>query len=222
MARPGIMVYFDMMGPLKVLPDAEKGQLFWAMLEYGKSGIIPEFDGLLALAWEFVKPKIDKDYSEYVRSVQRRQFATACRERKRKGESEITFDEWLRTTGGCDDHTLSMMTNDDQWYPTTTTATSTTTTTATTTAAAVTTTTTDDIAAAAADRKLKMMQGDLGKGVVALTDVQIELLLETLGLDMFDFYVDKLSTFIIKNGAKVKSHYDTILRWYREDCSTDS
>lgn len=222
MARPGIVVYFDMMGPLKVLPDAEKGQLFWAMLEYGKSGVIPEFDGLLALAWEFVKPKIDKDYSEYVRSVQRRQFATACRERKRKGEPEITFDEWLKTIGAYDEHTTPMMTNDDQWYPTTTTATTTTTTTATTTAAAVTTTTTDDLAAATADRKLKLMQGELGKGVVALTDAQVEYLLDVLGLGMFDFYVDKLSSFIIKNGAKVKSHYDTILRWYREDCLADS
>ena len=44
MARPGIMVYFDMMGPLSKLPDADKGRLFWAMLEYGKFGTVPEFD----------------------------------------------------------------------------------------------------------------------------------------------------------------------------------
>ena len=219
MARPGIMVYFDMMGPLKVLPDAEKGQLFWAMLEYGKSGIAPDFDGLLALAWEFVRPKLDKDFEEYNRTVLKRQYAAFCRIRKKNDEPEISFEDWLATIG---EQNYQMVSSDNKWYPTTTTVTSTTTTTAITTAAAVTTTTTDDIAAAAADRKLKMMQGDLGKGVVALTDVQIELLLETLGLDMFDFYVDKLSSFIIKNGAKVKSHYDTILRWYREDCSTDS
>lgn len=66
-----------------------------------------------------------------------------------------------------------------------------------------------------------MMSGKLGKGVVALTDAQIDDLLDRLGLEMFDFYVDKLSNFIIKNGARVKSHYDTILRWYREDCAAD-
>lgn len=222
MGRPGIMLYFDMLEPIKVLPADDQGRLLVAMLEYGQSGKQPQFTGMLALAWGFVKPKIDKDEAEYNQSVLRRQYATVCRERKKKNEPEITFDEWVKTIHGGDNHSASMMINDDQWYPTTTTVTSTTTTTAITTAAAVTTTTTDDIAAAAADRKLKMMQGDLGKGVVALTDVQIELLLETLGLDMFDFYVDKLSSFIIKNGAKVKSHYDTILRWYREDCSTDS
>ena len=219
MARPGIMVYFDMMGPLKVLPDTEKGQLFWAMLVYGKEGIAPEFDGLLALAWEFVKPKLDKDFEEYSRTVLKRQYASFCRIRKKNDEPEMSFEEWLTTL---DDQNYQMTSSDIKWYPTTTTATTTTTTTATTTAAAVTTTTTDDLAAATADRKLKLMQGELGKGVVALTDVQIELLLEKLGLGMFDYYVDKLSNFIIKNGAKVKSHYDTILRWYREDCSTDS
>ena len=95
------------------------------------------------------------------------------------------------------------------------------TTVAETTAAAETTTEPDALAAATADRNLKMMSGELGKGVVALTDAQIEDLLERLGLEMFDFYVDKLSTFIIKNGARVKSHYDTILRWYREDSAAN-
>ena len=99
MARPGIMVYFDMMGPLKVLPDTDKGRLFWAMLEYGQTGKMPEFEGMLELAWEFVKPKIDKDEAEYNLSVQRRQYATTCRERKKKGEPEISFEEWLKTIG---------------------------------------------------------------------------------------------------------------------------
>ena len=116
-----------------------------------------------------------------------------------------------------------MISHDIKWHPTTSTTTtpSTNTSTPTPTAAAATTTEPDDLAAATADRNLKMMSGELGKGVVALTDAQIEDLLERLGLEMFDFYVDKLSTFIIKNGARVKSHYDTILRWYREDSAAN-
>lgn len=219
MDRPGIMVYFDMMGPLGKLQDADKGRLFWAMLEYGKSGIVPVFDGLaLELAWEFVKPKIDKDYKEYVRSVQRRQFATACRERKRRGEPDITFDEWLKTIGGCDNHMVSMMTNDDQWYPTTSTtpSTSTNTSTPTTTAAAATTSTTED-AATAAERNVTVVGGDLGKNVVFLSEAQISDLLDTMGIETFDYYVAKLARFIIDNNASVKNHYETILKWWRED-----
>ena len=224
MARPGIMLYFDILGPIRLLPDSDKGRLLVAMLEYGQSGIVPQFDGALALAWEFVKPKIDKDEEEYNLSVLRRQYATTCRERKRKGEPEITFDEWVRTLAACDNHSASMMTNDDQWYPTTTTTTTTsttpTTTTTSTTAAAATANTTED-AAATAYRELKYFQGEIGKGVVILSDEQVDRLLETLGLDAFDHYVSKLANFIIKNGASVASHYDTILKWWRADSAVE-
>ena len=220
MARPGIMLYFDILGPIRLLPDSDKGRLLVAMLEYGQSGIVPQFDGALALAWEFVKPKIDKDEEEYNLSVLRRQYATTCRERKRKGEPEITFDEWLKTNSNHDNQKPSMMTNDDQWYPTTTTATSTTTSSTTATAAAATATTTEpEIAAATADKDIKFVGGALGKGVVLLSDAQIDSLLDTIGLDAFDYYVDKLATFIIKNDAKVANHYETILKWWQEDAA---
>ena len=216
MARPGIMLYFDVLEPIKVLPDDEKGKLLVAMLEYGQSGIDPQFTGMLALAWGFVKPKIDKDEEEYNLSVLRRQYATVCRERTRKGEPDITFDEWLKTNGINGNQKPSMMTNDNQWYPTTTTTTATTTT--TTTAAAATATTNDDCGGdSGTDHVVKVLKGELGKGVVFLSDAQVDDLLEKMDIDAFDHYVDKLSTFIISNGARVKSHYDTILKWWRED-----
>lgn len=218
MPRPGVMIYFDILDPISVLTDADKGRLFVAILEYGQSGKVPAFDGMLALAWGFVKPKIDKDSEEYNKTILKRQYATFCRDRKRKGEPEVSFEEWLMTI---DNQNYQMISHDIKWHPTTSTTTTTSTNTSTPTAAAATTTEPDDLAAATADRNLKLMSGELGKGVVALTDAQIEDLLERLGLEMFDFYVDKLSTFIIKNGARVKSHYDTILRWYREDSAAN-
>ena len=224
MARPGIMLYFDILEPIKVLPDADKGRLLVAMLEYGQSGKVPQFDGMLALAWGFVKPKIDKDSEEYNRTVLKRMYATFCRDRKKKNEPEISFEEWLMTI---DDQRYQVISNDTKWYPTTTTTTTTTTSTSTTTntststAAAATANTTDDLAAATAYRELKYFQGELGKGVVLLSDEQVERLLESLGLDAFDHYVSKLANFIIKNGATVKSHYDTILKWWRADSTVE-
>lgn len=235
MARPGIMLYFDILEPIRVLPDADKGRLLVAILEYGKEGIMPEFDGMLALAWGFVRPKIDRDMEEYERTVLRRQYATFCRERKRKNEPEISFEEWLSMTGERNHHVISHDTNDDQWYPTTTTAAATSTTpttsttpstntsTSTSTAVAVAGTTnadSEDLAAAAAESKLKVMDGELGKGVVNLSEYQIDVLLDKMGVDMFDYYVAKLADFIIKNGATVKSHYNTILKWWTEDSGT--
>lgn len=218
MARPGIMLYFDILGPIRLLPDADKGRLLVAMLEYGKDGIVPQFDETLALAWEFVKPKIDKDEAEYNMSVLRRQYATACRDRKRKGEPEITFDEWLKVNGNHDNQKPSMMINDDQWYPTTTTTPSTTTKTSTTlsTAAAATTNTNED-GGDGSERRVKVLGGNLGKGVVFISQEQMDDLLDRMDIDTFDYYVDKLSNFIIKNDAHVKNHYETILKWWKED-----
>ena len=61
--------------------------------------------------------------------------------------------------------------------------------------------------------------GKIGKGVVLLTQSQQECLLEKLGLDAFNHYVEKLATFIIDKQAKVSNHYSTILKWAKEDAA---
>lgn len=74
-----------------------------------------------------------------------------------------------------------------------------------------------DTAPADADSEFKYLRGKLGKGVVLLTEEQISDLLEKLGLDGFDFYVEKLSDFILRKQATVTNHYATILKWWQED-----
>ena len=220
MARPGIMLYFDILEPIRVLPDADKGRLLVAMLEYGQSGTVPEFEGMLALAWGFVKPKIDKDSEEYNKTILKRQYATFCRDRKRKGEPEISFEEWLMTI---DDQSYQMISHDTTWYPTTSTTPtpSTSTNTPTTTAAAATTSTTEpeDAAATAIKSNVTVVGGGLGKNVVFLSDAQISDLLDTMGIETFDYYVAKLARFIIDNDAQVKNHYETILKWWKQDAA---
>lgn len=226
MARPGIMLYFDILEPIKVLPDADKGRLLVAMLEYGKNGIVPEFDGMLALAWGFVKPKIDKDAESYEDSVLQRRYAAFCKKRRKLNLPKIPFEEWMEMpeyekerSASSDDELQRPVDFVGSRYPTTTATTtpSTNTSTPTSTAAAATTSTTEPEFAAAAETNVNVVGGMLGKNVVFLSDDQIEDLLDKMGLDTFDYYVDKLSSFIIKNDAHVKNHYETILRWWQED-----
>ena len=73
------------------------------------------------------------------------------------------------------------------------------------------------IDAAAAEKTLMYLRGNLGKGVVLLSDEQMSDLLSKMGLDSFDHYVDKLAQYILKNNANVKSHYQTLLKWWQED-----
>ena len=227
MARPGIMLYFDILEPIKVLPDADKGRLLVAMLEYGQSGIVPEFEGMLALAWGFVKPKLDRDGETYENAKVQRKYAAFCKQRTTLNLPKVPFEEWLEMS---EDERKRMLTTDNEplravdfgvpRYPSATASspTPTSSSTAITSAAAATTPTTEpEFAAAAAQRNVKVIGGNLGKNVVFLSEQQIEDMLEKMGLDTFDYYVDKLSSFIIKNDAHVKNHYETILQWWEQD-----
>jgi hypothetical protein len=69
------------------------------------------------------------------------------------------------------------------------------------------------------DEKLEAL-GGMGKGVVFLTTTQFEDLLDKLGLDAFNLYVERLADFIIDKNARIKSCYDTILKWVAEDSRT--
>lgn len=55
------------------------------------------------------------------------------------------------------------------------------------------------------------------RGNVMLSDKHIEDLLEKMGLEAFDYYIYKLGKFIEENGQVVKNHYETILKWHKED-----
>ena len=233
MARPGIMLYFDILEPIRVLPDADKGRLLVAMLEYGQQGILPEFEGMLALAWGFVKPKLDRDGETYENAKVQRRYAAFCKRRTTLNLPKIPFEEWMNMTEyerermvTTDNEPLRAVDSVDSRYPSTTatanTPTSPSTYTATaTSAAAAANTAKPDFTATAADSYVNSVGGKLGKGVVFLSEDQIGDLLDRMGLDTFDYYVDKLSSFIVKNDAKVKNHHETILKWWREDSNME-
>lgn len=56
--------------------------------------------------------------------------------------------------------------------------------------------------------------------MVKLTPFQFDLLLEKLGVDMFDHYVRKLADFIINKNANPGNHYLTIIKWFEQDSGT--
>lgn len=72
-------------------------------------------------------------------------------------------------------------------------------------------------ATATEENQLKLIGGDLGKNVVYLTDRQLGDLMDRLGLDAFNRYVERLANFIIENNAHIKCHYKMILKWWEED-----
>ena len=91
MAKPGIMFYFDVRPCLKRLTNEEKGMLFEAILDYGQHGILPDFDGMMGIAWDFIQPRIDADDDHYKEVVQARK--TAARARWNKEAMQMHSDD---------------------------------------------------------------------------------------------------------------------------------
>ena len=65
LARPGIMLYFDVRPCLKRLTMEQQGELFNAILDFGENGVVPSFDGVLGVAWDFIMPRLVRDNERY-------------------------------------------------------------------------------------------------------------------------------------------------------------
>ena len=94
MSKPGVMIYFDIRPGLKRLSKTERGELFDAILDYAEYGTDPNVSGMVGLAWDLIKPKIDRDTCKYNEQVIKKQYAVYVREEKKKGRSPLKFDDW--------------------------------------------------------------------------------------------------------------------------------
>ena len=96
--QPGVMLYFDIRPSLKRLTTQEKGELFEAILDYGEFGVVPELDGLLGIAWDFIQPRLDRDRERYGARVIQRKYAAYSRHTKEKGGVPLSFEDWSALT----------------------------------------------------------------------------------------------------------------------------
>lgn len=137
MAKPGVMIYFDMRESIQELTDDEKGRLLVAILEYGEMRVVPEFTGILKAVWGFVRPKLDRDNKAYEDTVAKRKYAAYCKKQRNSNLPELPFEEWRNMV---DEECQHMNTHVNTCYPTTTvTPTTSVSTTSTTTATATVT-----------------------------------------------------------------------------------
>jgi len=135
--QPGVMLYFDIRPCLNRMNREEQGDLFVAILDYAQYGVVPELDGVLGVAWDFIQPRLDRDREKYEQITVQRNYAAYSRETKRRGDTPLSFDDWKATS---DNESLRVVTNDDEPLPTTTSNTNTNTSPSTTTATTATTT----------------------------------------------------------------------------------
>lgn len=87
--RPGVMIYFDIAHSINRLSNEERGILFSAIMEYGEFGTVPALDGMLAMAWDFIKPRLDRDAKKYEEMCQKRTAAINSRWNKERASNAI-------------------------------------------------------------------------------------------------------------------------------------
>lgn len=63
--KKSFLVYMDCEQHLQLLSNEERGKLFMALFGYAKRGEIPKFDGMLKMAFSFIKAQMDRDAEKY-------------------------------------------------------------------------------------------------------------------------------------------------------------
>lgn len=101
--RPGVMLYFDVRPALRFLDTEQKGLLFQSILDYAELGVVPELDGICGVAWEFIRPKLDKDSAAYNEKVAKAKYAVYSREEKKHNRIPLEYDEWKMNQAISDD-----------------------------------------------------------------------------------------------------------------------
>ncbi len=97
--KPGVMVYFDLRRMLKLLPDAEKGKLFEAILEYGETGCVGELTDTLRIVWPLIQQRLDTDSLQYDKKVMKKKYAAYTRWANQHGEEVMSYEQWLDSHG---------------------------------------------------------------------------------------------------------------------------
>ena len=97
--KPGVMVYFDLRGMLKLLPDAEKGKLFEVILEYGETGCVGELTDTLRIVWPLIQRRLDVDSLQYDKKVVKKKYAAYTRWANEHGETVMSYEIWLDAHG---------------------------------------------------------------------------------------------------------------------------
>jgi hypothetical protein len=94
--KPGVMLYFSVRPALNLLSVEDKGRLFEAILDYGEYGALPSFENFpsLAMAWEFLRPMLEKDSANYEDKVRKSRYAAYCKEADKGGGKRLSFSEW--------------------------------------------------------------------------------------------------------------------------------
>ena len=91
--KNSMIVYYDTIECLEDFSDEQVGKMFRAMIEYDKSGKLPEFTGELKVAFRFIKSALDANIEKYNSICERNKINGQKGGRPRNPENPVGFLE---------------------------------------------------------------------------------------------------------------------------------
>ena len=90
--KSSFVLYHDIREPLELLTDDQRGQLFFAILDYSQFGTIPKFEGALQMAFAFIKMALDRDAEAWESKREKRREAGSLGGRQKvANQANATF-----------------------------------------------------------------------------------------------------------------------------------
>ena len=112
--KKGFIFYLDYEEHLNLLSDAEVGQLIRAMIKYEKNDSEPQLDGIVKMAFSFIKKQLDRDKEKWEDTKKRKSEAgkkgMANRWGKKKSSKSIENSE----IDNNDNSVISVITEDNR------------------------------------------------------------------------------------------------------------
>ena len=86
--KRSFLLYLDYKEQFDLLNDEQLGQLLRVIMEYEETGNVPKIDGMIKMAFSFIKAQLDRDQEKYEEKCQKNRENGSRGGRPKKEETE--------------------------------------------------------------------------------------------------------------------------------------
>lgn len=92
MDKNSFLIYLDYEEQFNLLSDEQIGQLMRAIIKYEKTGKTEELDGMVKMAFSFIKTQLDRDREKYNRKCEKNKKNGTKGGRPKKETNEVELE----------------------------------------------------------------------------------------------------------------------------------
>ena len=122
MEKNSFLIYLDYQEQFEMLTDEQAGQLIKAIINYEKTSKVPELEGVIKIAFSFIKAQLDRDREKWKEEKKKRSEAGKKGMKKRwsnsdtenKNENKTNEDNNVITTDNKNNNVKSVITRNNK------------------------------------------------------------------------------------------------------------